>query len=462
MGFASRCACGNQSESFGGRCDRCVSLHALELQMHATDEEIESAFREMVRAWHPDRFEHDPNLMQAAEEKLKEINAAHAFLVSDDARRTTPRKPRQPRPPEPIVAESAPSQTAEELHETKPAPVQKPTAEPLKRHAPAPVPKLAPEPPETNAPAARAKKATAPAARKEPPKDWMSPLLVRAGVAMGAVAAAVILWLIVDGVLSSNSMTGGPWGLYKAEIARDIEMNGRSLWNNVTPNVHSGPSQTEESQRDRAFDAAPQQPASVASPPPAFQQPAEPTTPQVPQPEAAQPVQPNPARYTMVSRNPAPAAVAAAPLLVAQPLHLSGAPHIKVGGSREVIKPYVTSGLTPLEVLSILGNPTSSSGEKMFYKDSEIDFRNGRVAGWSIDPKMAPLRVKLWPDKSSVSRITQFAFGSSKNDVIALQGTPTLFSDNKFGYGDSIVYFQNGRVIGWDEDPNSVRLHVAH
>ena len=53
------------------------------------------------------------------------------------------------------------------------------------------------------------------------------------------------------------------------------------------------------------------------------------------------------------------------------------------------------------------------------------------------------------------------AKGSSKSDVIALQGTPTLFSDNELGYGGSRVYFKNDHVIGWKEDPSSIRLRVV-
>ena len=97
----------------------------------------------------------------------------------------------------------------------------------------------------------------------------------------------------------------------------------------------------------------------------------------------------------------------------------------------------------------------------MFYKGSEIDFQNGRVVGWKIDPRKAPLRVKLWPDRAPVAGLTTFGVGSSKSDVIALQGTPTLFSTNEFGYGGSVVFFQNDRVVNWKEDPASVRLKVA-
>jgi hypothetical protein len=114
-----------------------------------------------------------------------------------------------------------------------------------------------------------------------------------------------------------------------------------------------------------------------------------------------------------------------------------------------------------MEVLAILGKPTSSSGEKMLYKNSEIDFRDGHVVGWKINSG-SPVRVKLWPDAAPSPGIASFAIGSTKSDVIALQGTPTFFSDNKFGYGNSAVLFQNDRVVGWNEDPGSVRLRVAH
>jgi hypothetical protein len=97
----------------------------------------------------------------------------------------------------------------------------------------------------------------------------------------------------------------------------------------------------------------------------------------------------------------------------------------------------------------------------MFYQGSEIDFRKGQVAGWKMDAK-STIRVKLWPDRPPVPGATTFNVGSSKSDVIALQGTPTLFSDNEFGYGGSMVFFQNDRVVSWKEDPTSVRLRVPH
>jgi hypothetical protein len=93
------------------------------------------------------------------------------------------------------------------------------------------------------------------------------------------------------------------------------------------------------------------------------------------------------------------------------------------------------------------------------YGASEIDFKNGQVSGWKIDPG-SPIRVKLWPEAAPAPGMTTFGAGSTKSDVIALQGTPNFFSDSEFGYGSSRVFFQNNRVVSWKDDPASVRLRV--
>jgi len=49
--------------------------------------------------------------------------------------------------------------------------------------------------------------------------------------------------------------------------------------------------------------------------------------------------------------------------------------------------------------------------------------------------------------------LQSFGLGSTKNEVLAIQGTPTVYSQTTFGYGRSEVYFQYGRVIGWKTDP---------
>jgi curved DNA-binding protein CbpA len=125
----------------------------------------------------------------------------------------------------------------------------------------------------------------------------------------------------------------------------------------------------------------------------------------------------------------------------------------------ETILPYITAGLTKSEVLAVQGNPTSSSDDRLKYHGSEIYFKDGRVIGWNIAAS-APLRVKLWPDVAVDQGLTRFRVGSSKNEVLVVQGTPNVFSENTFGYGSSEVYFKNNRVVSWKKDAASVPLRT--
>jgi curved DNA-binding protein CbpA len=371
--------CGNPIDTIGSTCSRCGALQTLGLDMNASATQIEDAYRTLVKVWHPDRFQTDLKLRRAAEEKLKEINAAHDYLTS----KPSAEKPQSAVHDRPAVQEPEPIYGVEE----PPPPAFIPTETSDDE-----------EPEEARR------------IMKRYMKRSGSKILVKAIVAFCFVAVVWLLWFSFYFFLSANPKTARAWEEFKAEVSRDIRANGSRLWANATENVNVSKNKN-----------GPQiQPAAAA------QSPADPA--RTPSAEFKAPSEVRPATA------------------------------LKAGDG---VKPYVTSGLTPMEVLSILGNPTSSSGEKMLYKGSEIDFRNGRVAGWKIDPNTAPIRVKLWPDAAPVPGVTTFAVNSSKSDVIAVQGTPTLFSDNQFGYGNSLVFFQNDRVVGWKEDPASVRLRVV-
>ena len=53
------------------------AFEVLDLSPDASLKEIHTAYRALVRSWHPDRFAHDPRLQQKAQERLKQINAAY-------------------------------------------------------------------------------------------------------------------------------------------------------------------------------------------------------------------------------------------------------------------------------------------------------------------------------------------------------------------------------------------------
>ncbi len=54
----------------------------LEIDQGAPLDEVRQGYKDMVRVWHPDRFNEDPRLRKKAEEKLKEINRAYADLMT--------------------------------------------------------------------------------------------------------------------------------------------------------------------------------------------------------------------------------------------------------------------------------------------------------------------------------------------------------------------------------------------
>ncbi len=56
----------------------------LGLRRGATADEIKSAYRDMAKVWHPDRFAQDPRLQQKAQERLKEINEAYRRIIAGE------------------------------------------------------------------------------------------------------------------------------------------------------------------------------------------------------------------------------------------------------------------------------------------------------------------------------------------------------------------------------------------
>ena len=373
----SSCTCGNPAETIAGLCGRCGALQTLGLTFMATPYEIENTYRTLVKVWHPDRFQSDQKLRKAAEEKLKEINAAHEYLVSGpQVQPPPPPRPEPPRHEEEVLEEP--------LQETPAARV---------------------EPLEESEEVRRI-------LRRHQHRRWNAPKAVISSLfTLGVIVGFALLWFSIDAFMSANSRTSLRWEQFKAGVAHDIRANFAQIW----PGSSGKDSQAVEP--NTAAQPAPAPPVNDVAP--------------AQHPEAAHLRRPNSEVET--NRNG----------------HAMGA------------LPYVTAGLTPMEVLSILGKPSSSVGDKMFYSGSEIDFQNGHVAGWKI-ARSAPIRVKLWPEAPPTPGISMFTVGSSKNDVIAVQGTPDLLSENEFGYGNSKVLFQNGRVVSWKEDPSSVRLKVAH
>jgi hypothetical protein len=107
-------------------------------------------------------------------------------------------------------------------------------------------------------------------------------------------------------------------------------------------------------------------------------------------------------------------------------------------------------GSTKDEVLAVQGTPTSFSEFQLGYGLSDVSFQGGRVTSWYISP-VNSLHVKMLASDgtAAVRSSSFFTLGSTKDEVLAVQGTPTSFTEFQWAYGLSHVSFQGDKVASW-------------
>ena len=110
---------------------------------------------------------------------------------------------------------------------------------------------------------------------------------------------------------------------------------------------------------------------------------------------------------------------------------------------------YFTIGSSKDEVLAVQGTPDGFTDTSFHYGLSSVYFNaDGRVTSWD-NSAFKELKVRMFPRVASAS--TFFTVGSTKDEVLAIQGSPDRFTDNSFQYGLSSVYFDpKGRVTSWE------------
>lgn len=356
------CSCGDSAEDGRDRCARCSALDALGLDFTATADRIKETYRTLVKVWHPDRFEGDPKLKEAAGARLKTINAAYVFLTS---------------------------KTAE----------------------------AAPRPRGSSSPGSASARPRPRAARRPLVAFRMPSLTKLLGFAVLGCGLLIGTLFVkaVDSYLTAQPVTGRLYSEVRDGIVGNFRTAARGLWSRTGQSLQS---------------LVPQKSAAVS-----------------------------PAIAQTENGTDLEALASAHSANYSQTLHRRelGAAHAE----RTRLTPYITTGLTQDEVKAILGAPTSASDDKLTYGGSELYFVHSKLSGWKIDPGSASIRVKLWPDAPVDPDLTFFAVGSSKSAVLVAQGTPTYLAENQFGYGGSIVYFQNNRVVSWKNDLSTVPLRVA-
>lgn len=115
---------------------------------------------------------------------------------------------------------------------------------------------------------------------------------------------------------------------------------------------------------------------------------------------------------------------------------------------------FFTVGSSKDEVLAIQGRPTVTSQRVWEYGESRVYFHQDRVTRWEIWPR-DPLRARLLPTMPTVITQDFFTVGSTKDEVLVVQGSPTRFTERIWEYTYSRVYFDGNRVTHWDEWPSA-------
>jgi hypothetical protein len=119
---------------------------------------------------------------------------------------------------------------------------------------------------------------------------------------------------------------------------------------------------------------------------------------------------------------------------------------------------YFTVGSTRKEVRAVQGMPTWVQGDTWHYGSSRVQYKKGRVKGWASSPDH-PLRARLSPSDGPATAIGGIRIGSTKEEILRLNGTPTRLDDDVWEYGYSKIYFSSGRVSGW-ADSKAAPLRV--
>ncbi len=121
---------------------------------------------------------------------------------------------------------------------------------------------------------------------------------------------------------------------------------------------------------------------------------------------------------------------------------------------------HITLGSSQEEVLLVHGTPTRLDGNSWFYGFAELDFKDGRVAEY--DNYFGNLKIRLLPSIATDHKPSAdyFTIGSTPDDVLAVQGTPTSVHGNRWSFNFAVVVFRDGKVH-YVTDPNGTTLHFT-
>jgi hypothetical protein len=129
---------------------------------------------------------------------------------------------------------------------------------------------------------------------------------------------------------------------------------------------------------------------------------------------------------------------------------------VQLRAASPTTKTHYTVGSTKDEVIAIQGTPDRFTRDSLHYGTSEVLFQRGAVVGWKNN--FPRLKVQWLPARPATT--DYFTIGSTKDEVLAIQGTPDRFTSEAFQYGTSEVLFQNDRVVNWTNSYPRLRVRI--
>jgi hypothetical protein len=123
-------------------------------------------------------------------------------------------------------------------------------------------------------------------------------------------------------------------------------------------------------------------------------------------------------------------------------------------------KAFFTLGSLKQDVLRVQGKPHKVYGQTWVYGLSDVTFKEGRV--WRYNNFDGSLNLRVLPASNAFSghRPSFFSLGSSQDEVLQAQGTPTRVDSTKWYYGFSEINFKDGRVIGFNNFFNNLMIKM--
>ena len=378
----------------------------LDVEPGASREEVKRAYRELVRVWHPDRFAHDPALQQKAQEKLKQINLAYEQICNGGIEEPRGRT---------ASAESNATGAAENAGSSGSGT-------------------------SSNSSSGQQEEARRQSTPHQPPQTNWARRFVQ-------FAVTVVIVTVLKAVFSTNEHTNSRNVAYSVPYAQPgpVDHVFQPPAAQSKPETNDDVGVVEGNKVELAFTKTPEPYSPAASPTGRDLFTVGSTKDEV------LAVQGTPSKFTdttltyglsdvfftngrVVSWNQ----------YATSPLKAELLPSTRVEA-----KAFFTVGSTKDEVLAVQGTPTKFNDTTLTYGLSDVFFANGKVVSWN-QYATSPLKAKLSPS-IQVEAKGFFTVGSTKDEVLAVQGTPTKFTDTTLTYGLSDVFFANGRVVSWNQ-----------